>query len=63
MDGNKRVAAAAAEIFVELNGAELHATNDEIVTLFLAIAAGQVGRQEVERWFAQRVVFKQGSLA
>ncbi len=63
VDGNKRVAAAAAEIFVELNGAELHATNDEIVTLFLAIAAGQVGRQEVERWFAQRVVFKQGSLA
>jgi death on curing protein len=41
VDGNKRVAAAAAEIFLELNGAELHATNDEIVTLFLAIAAGQ----------------------
>ena len=62
VDGNKWVAAAAAEIFLELNGAELRATNDEIVTLFLAIAAGQVGRQEVEQWFAQRVVFKQSSL-
>jgi death on curing protein len=48
VDRNKRVAAAAAEIFLELNGAELHATNDEIVTLFLAIAAGQVARQDVE---------------
>lgn len=62
VDGNKRVAAAAAEIFLELNGAELHATNDEVVTLFLAIAASQVGRQEVEQWFAQRVVFTQRSL-
>lgn len=63
MDGNKRVAAAAAEIFLELNRAELHATNDEIVTLFLATAAGQVARQDVEQWFAQRVVFKHESLA
>ncbi len=25
----------------------------------LAIAAGQISRQDVEQWFAQRVVFKQ----
>lgn len=61
VDGNKRVAAAAAEIFLELNGAELHATNDEIVTLFLAIAAGQVVRRDVEQWFVRRVVLKQES--
>ncbi len=59
LDGNKRVAAAVAEIFVELNGAELRITNEEIVAVFLAIAAGQVSRQDVEQWFAQRVVFKQ----
>ncbi len=58
LDGNKRVAAAVAEIFLELNGAELHTTNDEIVSLFLDIAAGQVARQDVEQWFAQRVAFK-----
>jgi death-on-curing protein len=61
VDGNKRVAAAVTEIFLELNGAELHATNDEIVTLFLAIAAGQTARQDAEQWFAQRGVFKQKS--
>lgn len=58
VDGNKRVAAAVSEIFLELNGAELRATNDEIVDLFLVIAAGQVARQSVEQWFAERVVFK-----
>jgi len=47
LDGNKRVAAAVAEIFLELNGAELRTTNEEIVALFLAIAAGQVPRQDV----------------
>jgi death on curing protein len=59
LDGNKRVAAAVAEVFLELNGAELRTTNEEIVTVFLAISAGQVSRQDVEQWFAQRVVFKQ----
>ena len=59
LDGNKRVAAAVAEIFLELNGAALQTTDEEIVTEFLAIAAGQVSRQDVEQWFAQRVVFQQ----
>ncbi len=62
VDGNKRVAAAISEIFLELNGAELRATNDEIVALFLAIAASQVARQDVEQWFAERVVFTPESL-
>jgi death on curing protein len=59
LDGNKRVAAAVAEIFLELNGAELRATDDQIVALFLAIAAGQLSRQDVEQWFAQWVVYKE----
>ena len=58
LDGNKRVAAAVAEIFLELNGAELRTTDEQIVALFLAIAAGQVSRQDVEQWFTQRVVLK-----
>lgn len=58
LDGNKRVAAAVAEIFLELNGAELRATDDLIVALFLDIAAGQVSRQDVEQWFAKWVVFE-----
>jgi death-on-curing protein len=56
VDGNKRLAAAASEIFLELNGARLTATNDEIVAVFLSLAASQLTRDEVEEFFAQRVV-------
>jgi death-on-curing protein len=56
VDGNKRVGAAVAEILVRLNGAQLSASNDEIVTLFLGIAAGTVPREEVEATFARWVV-------
>jgi death-on-curing protein len=59
LDGNKRVAAAVAEIVLELNGAELRATDDQIVALFLAIAARQISRQDVEQRLAQWVVAKQ----
>jgi len=58
LDGNKRVAAAVAEIFLEMSGAELRATDDQIVDLFMAIAAGQASRQDVEQWFTRWVVFK-----
>jgi death on curing protein len=55
IDGNKRVA-AATELFVELNGKKLLATNSQLIKLFLQIAAGEVSRQEIEqifeRWIA-----------
>ena len=56
VDGNKRIGAAVAEIFIRLNRGDLTASNDEIVELFLAIAAGAVSREEVERVFARWVV-------
>jgi death-on-curing protein len=55
-DGNKRVAAAAAEVFVQLNGGRLTATNDEIFDWFLRIADSMVSREEVEHMFRQWVV-------
>jgi prophage maintenance system killer protein len=48
-----------AQIFLELKGAELRTTNEEMVAVFLAIAAGRVSRQAVEQWFVPRVVFPQ----
>ncbi len=56
VDGNKRVGAAVAEIYLRLNGARLSATNDEIVVLFLGIAAGTVSREEVEQAFIRWLV-------
>jgi hypothetical protein len=52
-----------AKIFLDLNRAGLHTIDEEIVAVFLAIAAGQVARQDVEQWFAQRVLCKQAPSA
>jgi death-on-curing protein len=56
IDGNKRIAAAASEIFLEINEAKLNATNDQIVDLFIGIAAGDLSRSEVEQIFLQWVL-------
>jgi death-on-curing protein len=56
VDGNKRVAAAVSEIYLEINGARLALTNDRIVDLFLRIAAGELSRNQVDQIFTQSVV-------
>jgi len=56
VDGNKRLAAAVSEIFLEINGARLVLTNDRIVDLFLRIAAGELLRDQVDQVFIQSVV-------
>jgi death-on-curing protein len=56
VDGNKRIAAVVSELFLELNGAKLKATNDEIIELFLDIAASRVSREHVERKFAEWLI-------
>lgn len=54
VDGNKRVAHAAMEVFLALNGVDLHADVDEQEELFLALAAGRSSRPELERWLERR---------
>lgn len=55
LDGNKRVAAAVTETFLETNGFELTMTNEEIVDLFLAIASHTLGREQVEQLLRNKV--------
>ena len=55
IDGNKRIAAAITEAFLETNGFELIMTNDEIVLLFLAIASSEVSREQVEQRLRDKV--------
>jgi death-on-curing protein len=52
VDGNKRVAAAVTEVFLQINEARLAATNEQIVDLFLSVAASRISRQEVEELFS-----------
>jgi death-on-curing protein len=58
LDGNKRVAAAVAEAFLETNGFELTMTNEEIVILFLAIASSNLNREQVEERLRASVKLK-----
>src|SRR5262249_35862581 len=50
VDGNKRVAHAALEVFLQLNGQELHAPVDEQERFMLALAAGQTDRDALVQW-------------
>ena len=52
LDGNKRIAAAVTAVFLEINGAWLDASQDEIIELFLEIASSRMSREQVEEKFA-----------
>ena len=55
LDGNKRVAAAITEAFLQTNGFELTMTNQEIVVFFLAIASSELTREQVEQHLREKV--------
>ncbi|MEP6925707.1 MAG: type II toxin-antitoxin system death-on-curing family toxin [Pyrinomonadaceae bacterium] len=58
IDGNKRIGAASALLFLARNNAELIVTNQMLIDLFLKIAAGEMSREEVEQFFLQHVKLK-----
>lgn len=55
VDGNKRIAAVVSETFLILNGGELRATDAELVVAFQALAAGDLGEEEMADWFRERI--------
>ncbi len=54
VDGNKRVAHAAMEVFLLLNGRELLGTIDEHERLMLELAAGRLTREDLTAWLEER---------
>lgn len=56
IDGNKRVALAAAIAFVHLNGHRLDASNDEAYDITIALASGQLDKAALTQWWAKRIV-------
>jgi len=58
IDGNKRIGHAAMEVFLILNGFEISADVDEQERVFLGLAAGSVGREELIRWLSEHAVSK-----
>ena len=55
IDGNKRVAHAAMEVFLLLNGFEIVAPVDEQERLMLDLAAGKMSREQLADWLERHV--------
>jgi len=49
-DGNKRIAFVVTAIFLGLNGHEIEATETEVVTVMLELAAGQMSEKSLATW-------------
>lgn len=50
LDGNKRTSLVVAELFLELNGHALTASDEECVATFLSLAAGNLTEDELADW-------------
>ena len=50
VDGNKRTAAVACEVFIVLNDASLEATDLELYPVYLALAEGSLGEAAFAAW-------------
>lgn len=51
VDGNKRTAAVVSETFLMLNGYRLDCGDVELVTTFLALAAGDLTTEALTEWY------------
>lgn len=56
VDGNKRIALAASDALLRINGFKLSGTDDELEAVFLQLAAGKLDREGLTAWFQAHVV-------
>ena len=56
VDGNKRIGMYVMLIFLEVNGIKIRLSNDEIVRVGLAVAAGEMKYQELLDWILDNEV-------
>ena len=54
-DGNKRTALACALVFLDLNGAPLHAPPAELLALTMAVATGQCDETSIAAFLRERL--------
>lgn len=59
-DGNERTSLMAAELFLDLNGYEIAASDAECAAMWQALGAGQSDEAALADWLQSRAVAKQG---
>jgi death-on-curing protein len=62
IDGNKRIGHAVVETFLLLNGFEIDAMVDEQERIILAIAAGELRREQFVEWLESHLVARPTAL-
>lgn len=60
IDGNKRTGYVAMELFLQLNGYELRATDADCVLTMLAVAAGDISETALAEWIRSNTEIQQG---
>jgi death-on-curing protein len=55
VDGNKRTAFVACELFLAANGYELVAPDEECLAMMLDLAASEIGEAEFAAWLREKV--------
>ncbi len=56
IDGNKRIAHAAMEVFLVLNGYEIKASPEAQEKIMLQLAAGKISREDFVRWVKAHLI-------
>lgn len=56
VDGNKRTACVVSLMFLQLNGIEISASDEELATVFVKVASGEMREAELAQWFAENTM-------
>jgi death on curing protein len=56
IDGNKRVSAVVTELFLNLNGLDLIATDAEIVETWKSLATNEITQEQLAAWLRSRIM-------
>ena len=58
VDGNKRTAFVAAEVFLELNGMTVTASDEECVLTMIRLAAGEMEEADYAAWLRANAIWQ-----
>jgi death-on-curing protein len=50
LDGNKRIGAASALVFLAMNEVQIDGDEDGLVALTMSVASGGAGKTEIAEW-------------
>jgi death-on-curing protein len=61
VDGNKRIALISIQLFLEINGWHLTATDDQCVYAMVGVAAGEISESDLAKWVREHVLQFEGN--